>query len=43
MQKLTNWFNSKFPDDNDKLNFFTHSTIIFGLLSMIGYQLLFGH
>lgn len=41
MQKLLNWFDSKFPTDQDKLNFFTHSTFIFGILSMVGYVLLF--
>lgn len=41
MQRLINWFESKFPTDQDKFNFFTHATFIFGILSMAGYMLLF--
>lgn len=41
MQKLLNWFESRFPTDQDKLNFFTHSTFIFGCLSWLGYIILF--
>lgn len=41
MQKLLNWFESKFPTDQDKLNFLTHTTFIFGCLSWLGYIILF--
>lgn len=41
MEKLIIWFETKFPTDEDKLNFFTHSTFIFGILSMAGYMFLF--
>ncbi len=41
MKKLKIWFETKFPTDEDKFNFFTHSTFIFGCLSWLGYIILF--
>ncbi len=41
MKKLKIWFETKFPTDEDKFNFFAHSTFIFGCLSWLGYIILF--
>lgn len=41
MKKLTEWFDNKYPTEEDKYNFFSHSTFIFGILSILGYMILF--
>lgn len=41
MKKLTEWFDNKYPTDEEKFNFYLHATFIFGLLSFAGHQLLF--
>lgn len=42
MEKLKIWFETNFPTDEDKLRFYLHSTFIFGILSIVGFRLLFG-
>jgi hypothetical protein len=37
MKKLVHLYETKFPTDEDKINFFTHTTLIFGILSAAGY------